>query len=82
VSPPRGLARRTIDAASILGGIVRPGKTIGHNVARSVPQAPRRRRHCRMLPDRPRFVLNATIVQNGSLWWFSKPLVAAAGCPC
>ena len=28
------------------------------------------------LPDTPRFVLNATNIQTGSLWRFSKPYMA------
>ena len=76
VSPLRDLARQTIDAGSILGGILRPGKTIGDKVTDAY------RKHLfgdatlQQLPERPRFVINATNVQTGSLWRFSKPYMA------
>jgi NTE family protein len=76
VSPLRDLARETIDAGSVLGGILRPGRTIGDKVADAY------RKHLfgdatlQDLPDRPRFVINATNMQTGSLWRFSKPYMA------
>jgi NTE family protein len=76
VRPLRALAGRTIDAPSMLGGILVPGRTVAEEVARAY------RRHLfgsdtlQRLPDRPRFVINATNMQTGSLWRFSKPYMA------
>jgi NTE family protein len=75
VEPVRGLAGRTIDAKSILGGVLLPG-TVSNRVAAAY------RRHLfgdatlQALPDRPRFVINATNLQTGTLWRFSKPYMA------
>jgi NTE family protein len=75
VRPIRGLASKTIDQGAIFGGIFTPG-TISDKVAAAY------RRHIfgsaglEDLPDRPRFVINATNIQTGSLWRFSKPYMA------
>jgi NTE family protein len=72
VEPIRNLAGRTLDAYSVLGGIFLPG-SIGEHVAAAY------RKHLfgdatlQDLPDAPRFVINATSVQTGVLWRFSKP---------
>jgi NTE family protein len=75
VAPLRALASRTIDAGSILGGILLPG-----SVADMVAQAYRDHlfgdRTLQDLPDEPRFVINATNVQSGALWRFSKPYMS------
>jgi NTE family protein len=76
VAPLRGLASRTIDRASVIRGILEPRRTVAEKVAEAY------RRHLfdgdtlQHLPDRPRFVINATNVQTGSLWRFSKPYMA------
>jgi len=76
VAPLRGLASQTIDRGSVLGGILTPGKTIGDKVAAAY------RKHLfgtdtlRNLPEQPRFVINATNVQTGSLWRFSRKYMA------
>jgi NTE family protein len=68
----RRLGHRTIDISAILLGILLPG-SIGNRCAAAY------RRHLlgdlRLdeLPDRPRFVFNATSLQSGVLWRFSKP---------
>ena len=70
-----GLAGRTIDAGSIVVGILLPGSTPTKIVDAY-------RKHLlgdatlQDLPDRPRFVINATNVQTGALWRFSKPYMA------
>jgi NTE family protein len=75
VRPIRSLAGKTIDKGAIFGGIFTPG-TISDKVAAAY------RRHIfgsaglQDLPDRPRFVINATSIQTGSLWRFSKPYMA------
>ncbi len=75
VRPIRRLASKTIDKGAIVGGILTPG-TISEKVAAAY------RRHVfgsaglKDLPDRPRFVINATNIQSGALWRFSKPYMA------
>jgi NTE family protein len=70
-----GLAGRTVDAPAILGGLFWFG-SIGNRVAAAY------RRHLfgslrlSNLPDKPRFVFNATNLQTGSLFRFSKPYMA------
>lgn len=72
VDPVRALAGKTLDDRAIIGGIALPG-SIGDHVAAAY------RRHLfgdatlQSLPDEPRFVINATNVQSGVLWRFSKP---------
>jgi NTE family protein len=78
VAPVRRLAAETIDVpAVVVGGLV-PGATIGDRVARAY------RRHAlgdaslQDLPDDtqgPRFVINATNLQSGVLWRFSRPYI-------
>jgi NTE family protein len=71
-TPLHDLAARTIDVSSGIRGIMLPG-SIADSLARSY------RRHLlgdatlQDLPDRPRFVFNATNLQSGVLWRFSKP---------
>ena len=70
--PLRTLAGRTIDLPAIVLGVLLPGSP-GNRLARSY------RRHLfgatglNELPDRPRFVINATSLQSGVLWRFSRP---------
>ena len=72
VAPVRALAGRTVDQASIVGGALLPG-----SIADRVTEAYRDHLFgaatLQDLPDSPRFVLNATNVQTGALWRFSKP---------
>jgi NTE family protein len=72
VDPIRKLAGRTVDTVSILSGTVTPG-----SIADKVTEAYRKHLFAKAtlqdLPDRPRFVINATNVQSKSLWRFSKP---------
>lgn len=75
VAPVRKLAARTIDKGSIIGGILLPG-----SVADMVVKAYRKYifgdATLQDLPTEPRFVFNATSVQTGALWRFSKPYMA------
>jgi len=75
VSPLRDLAGRTLDAKSILGGIFLPG-SIGEKVAAAYDQHLFHGATLQDLPETPRFVINATNVQSGALWRFSKPYMA------
>ena len=72
----RRLARTTVDARSILGGILRPKSTIGEAVTDAYRKHLVGNATLQQLPDRPRFVMNATNLQSGSLWRFSKPYMA------
>lgn len=73
VTPIRAFAHETIDVGSVLKGVFLPG-SISDKVAKAY------RKHLfgdatlQDLPnDPPRFVINATNVQTGGLWRFSKP---------
>jgi len=76
VKPIRALADKTIDGGSIIGGIFTPG-----SIADKVTEAYRKHLFgdatLQDLPsDPPRFVINATNVQTGVLFRFSKPYLA------
>ena len=71
VDPVRSLAGQTIDAESILGGLVSGGAS--HHVASAYDAELFHGATLQALPDAPRFVINATNVQSGVLWRFSKP---------
>ena len=73
VEPLRALASETIDADAIVFGSLLPGR-ISDRIARAYEDMLfRRARRLQDLPDKPRFVINATNVQSGALWRFSKP---------
>jgi NTE family protein len=74
VKPIRALARHTLDVRSVLGGIFLPG-TIGEKVAAAYAKHLFGAATLQSLPDHPRFVINATNVQTGALWRFSKPFM-------
>jgi NTE family protein len=75
VTPIRMLAGRTIDEGAVLGGLLLPG-----SISDKVQDAYRRflfdNATLQDLPDAPRFVFNATSVQTGALFRFSKPFAA------
>lgn len=76
VEPIRQLAGKTIDEGAILGGIFMPG-----SIADKVTEAYRKHLFggatLQDLPaDPPRFVINATNVQTGALFRFSRPFIA------
>ncbi len=73
VEPIRGLADRTLDVAGVLSGIILPGSSIADRVARAYEEHLYGDATLQDLPDAPRFVINATSVQSGALWRFSKP---------
>ncbi len=72
VSPIRGLAGRTIDRGAVLRGSLWFG-SIGSKIVKSYAKHLFVDRTLQDLPDEPRFVFNATNVQTGALWRFSKP---------
>jgi NTE family protein len=73
--PIQQLAEHTIDVSAILKGLVLPGNS-GDYITRAY------RRHLfgdatlQDLPDIPRFVINASNMQSGAVWRFSKPYMA------
>lgn len=71
----REMARNSVDAGAIIGGILLPG-SIGERVAEAYDRVLFRGETLAAFPDDsdgPRFVLNATNVQTGALWRFSRP---------
>ena len=72
VEPVRGLAGTTIDVGRILGGLLTPG-SIADKVTGAYRARLLGRKTLQDLPDRPRFVVNATNLQSAVLWRFSKP---------
>jgi len=75
VDPIRGLAGRTIDVASVVIGALTPSSAAGR-VAGALRKHLMSAATLQDLPDRPRFVINATNLQSGALWRFSKPYMA------
>jgi NTE family protein len=76
VQPVRGLAAKTIDEGAILGGIFLPG-SISDKVIDAYEKHLFGEATLQDLPnDPPRFVINATSVQTGALFRFSKPFAA------
>ncbi|RZQ64959.1 patatin-like phospholipase family protein [Amycolatopsis suaedae] len=77
VDPVRSLASRNLDIWVPLRGMLRPGRSVGEELARSL------RRHLlgdflvNQLPSTPEFVFNATNLCNGETWWFYKDKEAA-----
>ncbi len=70
--PIHSLAKETIDASSIIGGILLPG-TISDKIQAAYRKHLFGKTTLQDLPDTPRFVINATNVQSGALWRFMKP---------
>jgi NTE family protein len=75
VKPVRDLARLTIDVGSVFGGLLNPFSSIADNIHAAYVEHLYGKATLQDLPDppAPRFVLNATNVQTGALWRFSKP---------
>jgi NTE family protein len=72
IAPLRKMAATTVDEGAILGGIFLPG-SISDHVADKYAKLLFANKTLQDLPDRPRFVINATNVQSGVLMRFSKP---------
>jgi NTE family protein len=75
ITPVREMASTTIDVVDVLKGIFLPG-TAAEHVAQSYRSHLFGTATLQDLPDTPRFVINATNVQSGALWRFSKPFMA------
>ncbi len=72
VDPVRKLAGKTIDLWAIVLGILLPG-SIGNWYARSLRRNLLGKATLQDIPDRPRFIFNATNLNSAVLWRFSKP---------
>ncbi|MDX0439447.1 NTE family protein [Sinorhizobium medicae] len=71
----REMAGTSVDAGAIFGGIFLPG-TISDRVAKAYDEVLFGSKTTDDLPtdsEAPRFVINATNVQSGALWRFSRP---------
>jgi NTE family protein len=67
----RTIASTTIDVGSVLGGIFLPG-SISDRVIKRLDDLLFKGATLQQLPDAPNFVFNATNVQSGALWRFTK----------
>jgi len=74
VAPIRLLASETIDSWGIVGGLILPG-TINQHIQNSYRKHLYGDATLQDLPNKPRFIINATNVQSGALWRFSKPYI-------
>jgi NTE family protein len=75
VQPIRHLASQTIDASSVIGGVLLPG-TVSDRIAGQYRKYLFGDATLQDLPsdgEGPRFVINASNVQSGALWRFMKP---------
>jgi NTE family protein len=75
VQPLRKLASKTIDKSSVFKGILLPG-TIADRITDAYRDHVFGKTRLKDLPDEPRFIFNATSMQTGSLFRFSKPYLA------
>ncbi len=73
VDPVRQLANESIDVAAVGWGTFNPFKSISDVVEGYYRDYVFGTKTLQDLPDAPRFVINATNVQSGSLFRFSKP---------
>src|SRR5215813_1026710 len=72
IEPLRRLSDKTLDVKSILTGVLGPG-SVGERLADHYDDCLYGKKTLQDLPDKPRFVFNATNVQSGALWRFMKP---------
>ncbi len=79
VEPLRRLAGTTVDRPAVLSGLLRPRRLAGQQVAATYRRLLYEDRSLQDLPaddEGPRFVINATNMQSGKLWRFSRPYMA------
>ncbi len=72
VAPLRRLAGETIDVGSVITGVLLPGRVSDRVAEAYEAHLELKGATLQALPDAPRFVINATNVQSGALWRFSK----------
>ena len=70
--PLRAMAGTSVDVMAGIKGLLLPGR-ISDKVADAYDKQLFHGATLQDLPDEPRFVINATNVQSGALWRFSKP---------
>jgi NTE family protein len=75
IDPIRKLAGTTVDAGGVIRGILTPFTSISDRVINSYRKIIFDKATLQDFPDEPLFVINATNVQTGSLFRFSKPLI-------
>jgi len=75
VVPVRQMANTTVDAGGVILGLLTPGTTVSDRIIRSYKNILFGDATLQDIVDRPRFVINATSVQTGSLFRFSKPYI-------
>jgi NTE family protein len=70
--PIRGIAAHSVDISSIAGGVL---GGVSKHVADHYNKFLYHQAKLQDLPDEPRFIFNATSLQTGVLWRFSKPFM-------
>ena len=73
-APLRKMASTTIDTKAVIGGVLAPG-TVSDRIIKRYKELLFGNRTLQEFPDEPRFVINATSVQTGALFRFSKPYI-------
>jgi NTE family protein len=76
VEPIRRLAGETIDVGAVLRGVALPFLSVSDLVAKAYRKQLYGDATLQALPNRPRFVINATNLESSSLLRFSKPYLA------
>ena len=76
IEPVRRMARRDLDKASVIGGLLTPRQRISERVADAYREHLFGEKTLRDLPVTPRFIFCATNLQTASLFRFSRPYVA------
>jgi NTE family protein len=76
VVPLRKMAGTTVDAGSVIGGIFTPGTSVSDRIIKSYKKILFGETTLQDFIEKPRFVVNATNVQTGSHFRFSKPYIA------
>lgn len=75
-APLDEFAQRKVDSPAILSGLALPGVSIGERVASIYRERLFGDTTLQELPDSPRFIINATNLETGSLVLFSKQAVS------
>lgn len=76
VKPVRKIAATTIDAGSVIRGMLTPGTSIGDRIVKRYRDVVFGDATLDQLPDHPVFVINASNVQTGALFRFTKRYIA------
>ena len=76
VDPIRGMASKHVDVPSVLSGLGLPFTSVSDRVVKAYRKHLFGKTTLQDLPDRPRFVINATNLESGVLMRFSKPYLA------